>query len=175
MLAFLQVVSAFLLISIIFVPIGVACLLASHDVRLRFNITKYQKFDNNNSCLFCIAYFFCWTSILLLQVVEIIDQYETECVPENLRGDKLAFIQDPRTEKTCTRVLIVRFFIFIFLALFQLCFYFWEGIMGCCKDRQQDTSLRWNLNGMITFVVFSLLGDGWMIIIYLKGISCLLD
>ncbi|XXG59517.1 hypothetical protein AAC387_Pa04g1588 [Persea americana] len=57
-----KVVSAFLLISIIFVPIGVACLLASRDV------------------------------------VEIIDRYETECVPENLIGDKLAFIQDPRTE-----------------------------------------------------------------------------
>ncbi|KAJ8617958.1 hypothetical protein MRB53_014144 [Persea americana] len=57
-----KVVSAFLLISIIFVPIGVACLLASRDV------------------------------------VEIIDRYETECVPENLIGDKLAFILDPRTE-----------------------------------------------------------------------------
>ncbi|KAJ8649808.1 hypothetical protein MRB53_002831 [Persea americana] len=38
-----KVVSAFLLISIIFVPIGVACLLASRDVFLRFTITKYQK------------------------------------------------------------------------------------------------------------------------------------
>ncbi|XXG65649.1 hypothetical protein AAC387_Pa05g3293 [Persea americana] len=65
------VVSAFLFISIIFVPIGVACLLASRDV------------------------------------VEIIDRYETECVPENFKGDKLAFIQDPRTEKTCTRILTV--------------------------------------------------------------------
>ncbi|XP_077221432.1 ALA-interacting subunit 3-like [Tasmannia lanceolata] len=65
------VISAFLLISIIFVPIGVASLLASRDV------------------------------------VEIVDRYETACIPENLRGDKLSFIQDPSSNKICNRTLIV--------------------------------------------------------------------
>ncbi|XP_058096230.1 ALA-interacting subunit 3-like [Magnolia sinica] len=65
------VISAFALISIIFVPIGVASLLASRDV------------------------------------VEIIDRYETECIPESSRGNKLAFIQDPKTDKTCIRTITV--------------------------------------------------------------------
>nr|DAD44073.1 TPA_asm: hypothetical protein HUJ06_002303 [Nelumbo nucifera] len=64
------VISAFLLVSIIFIPIGVASLLASRDV------------------------------------VEIVDRYETECIPADSRGDKVKFIQGTAS-KTCKRTLTV--------------------------------------------------------------------
>lgn len=64
------VISAFMLVSIIFIPIGVASLFASRDV------------------------------------VEIVDRYETECIPEAQRKDKVKFIQSSGN-KTCSRVITV--------------------------------------------------------------------
>ncbi|XP_027354464.1 ALA-interacting subunit 3-like [Abrus precatorius] len=63
------VISAFLIITIAFIPIGVASLIASHDV------------------------------------VEIIDRYDSQCIPSNVT-DKVAYIQTPG-EKICTRELHV--------------------------------------------------------------------
>nr|CAD1844657.1 unnamed protein product [Ananas comosus var. bracteatus] len=40
-------------------------------------------------------------------VVELVDRYDADCVPQQLRDDKLAFIQNSQTNKTCTRRLIV--------------------------------------------------------------------
>uniref|UniRef100_A0A1D1XX27 ALA-interacting subunit n=1 Tax=Anthurium amnicola TaxID=1678845 RepID=A0A1D1XX27_9ARAE len=65
------VISAFAVVSIIFVPIGVASLLASRDV------------------------------------VEIVDRYDTVCVPANMSNDKVAFIQNQDIDKTCSRTLQV--------------------------------------------------------------------
>ncbi|XP_050227371.1 ALA-interacting subunit 3-like [Mercurialis annua] len=62
------VISAFMLVSIVFIPIGIASLFASQDV------------------------------------VEIIDRYETECIPPLNRTDKVAFIRSS-ADKTCTRTL----------------------------------------------------------------------
>ncbi|WCJ28639.1 ALA-interacting subunit 1 [Euphorbia peplus] len=62
------VISAFLLVSVIFIPIGIASLFASQDV------------------------------------VEIIDRYETECIPLQNRTDKLGYIQSA-ADKTCTRTI----------------------------------------------------------------------
>ncbi|KAA8527207.1 hypothetical protein F0562_008564 [Nyssa sinensis] len=64
------VISAFLLVSIVFIPIGVASLFASRDV------------------------------------VEIIDRYETDCIPLASRNDKVRYIQSPG-DKTCNRTLTV--------------------------------------------------------------------
>ncbi|XP_027100987.1 ALA-interacting subunit 3-like [Coffea arabica] len=64
------VISAFMLVTVIFIPIGVASLFASHDV------------------------------------VEIIDRYETDCIPEDSRKDKVAYIQSSG-DKTCNRILNV--------------------------------------------------------------------
>ncbi|CAI9087981.1 OLC1v1022200C1 [Oldenlandia corymbosa var. corymbosa] len=64
------VISAFMLVTIVFVPIGVASLFASHDV------------------------------------VEIIDRYETECIPKESRNNKVAYIQTPG-DKSCIRTLKV--------------------------------------------------------------------
>ncbi|XP_044468243.1 ALA-interacting subunit 3-like [Mangifera indica] len=64
------VISTFLLVSIVFIPIGVASLFASQDV------------------------------------VEIIDRYETECIPPANRSDKVGFIQSS-IDKTCERRLRV--------------------------------------------------------------------
>jgi hypothetical protein len=64
------VISAFMLVSIVFIPIGVASLYASRDV------------------------------------VEIVDRYETECIPEPFRKSKVEFIQGPGT-KLCNRTITV--------------------------------------------------------------------
>ncbi|KAH0453876.1 hypothetical protein IEQ34_018200 [Dendrobium chrysotoxum] len=67
----LWVISLFTLVGIIFVPIGLASLLASNDV------------------------------------VEIVDRYETACVPPSMINDKVGYIQNPAISKTCARVLKV--------------------------------------------------------------------
>ncbi|KAJ6891777.1 hypothetical protein NC651_025081 [Populus alba x Populus x berolinensis] len=59
------VVSAFMLIAIVFIPIGIACLLGSRDV------------------------------------VEVVQRYETECIPAENRTNKVQFIQS-NASKTCT-------------------------------------------------------------------------
>ncbi|KAJ4977417.1 hypothetical protein NE237_002523 [Protea cynaroides] len=41
-------------------------------------------------------------------VVEIVDRYDTGCIPEKFRSDKVAYIQDDSFPKNCTRVLRVR-------------------------------------------------------------------
>ncbi|RDX95391.1 ALA-interacting subunit 3 [Mucuna pruriens] len=63
------VISAFLIVTIVFIPIGVVSLIASHDV------------------------------------VEIIDRYDSQCIPPNVT-DKVAYIQTPG-EKPCKRELLV--------------------------------------------------------------------
>jgi len=65
------VISAFMLIGVIFIPIGVFCLLASQSV------------------------------------VEIVDRYETECIPEEYWSNKLAYFQSVSASKNCTRTLRV--------------------------------------------------------------------
>ncbi|CAM8880567.1 unnamed protein product [Rhodiola kirilowii] len=62
------VVTTFLAIGIIFIPIGLASLSASE------------------------------------RVVEIVDHYEKGCLPENI-DNPLAYIQDPKTDKSCKRTL----------------------------------------------------------------------
>ncbi|CAA2987712.1 ALA-interacting subunit 3-like, partial [Olea europaea subsp. europaea] len=65
-----MVISAFLLVGIVFIPIGLVSLFDSQDV------------------------------------VEIIDRYETDCIPLDSRNDKVGFIQSPQ-DKTCHRNLTV--------------------------------------------------------------------
>ncbi|XP_062012135.1 ALA-interacting subunit 3-like [Rosa rugosa] len=65
------VISAFMLVAIVFIPIGVATLFASRDV------------------------------------VEIVDRYETECIPASSRSDKVKYIQTPGN-KPCNRTLTVK-------------------------------------------------------------------
>ncbi|XAR67248.1 hypothetical protein NMG60_11001932 [Bertholletia excelsa] len=64
------VVSAFMLVSIVFIPIGVASLFASRDV------------------------------------VEIVDRYDTECIPQANRTEKVKYIQTTENN-SCTRILKV--------------------------------------------------------------------
>lgn len=65
------VISVFLLVGIVFIPIGVVSLLASRNV------------------------------------VEIVDRYDSVCVPQNLTNDKVAFITNGSLDKTCVRSLTV--------------------------------------------------------------------
>eukprot|EP01018_Ginkgo_biloba_P030317 Gb_23087 [translate_table: standard] len=66
-----EVMTIFVLVGLIFIPIGVASLIASH------------------------------------KVVEIVDQYETECVPPDHMTDKVAYIKNALISKNCTRTLRV--------------------------------------------------------------------
>ncbi|KAI3901017.1 hypothetical protein MKW92_052055 [Papaver armeniacum] len=63
------VISAFVLISVIFIPIGVASLLASRNV------------------------------------VEIVDRYETECIPVDQRNDKLSYIYNKMSAKPVPKLM----------------------------------------------------------------------
>ncbi|URD77662.1 LEM3 (ligand-effect modulator 3) family / CDC50 family [Musa troglodytarum] len=65
------VISVFTLVGVIFVPIGIAALMASNNV------------------------------------VEIVDRYDTECIPASMTGDKVAYIQNDTINKICTRNLTV--------------------------------------------------------------------
>ncbi|KAJ8509689.1 hypothetical protein OPV22_000123 [Ensete ventricosum] len=65
------VISVFTLVGVIFVPIGIAALMASNSV------------------------------------VEIVDRYDTECIPANMIADKVAYIQNDTINKICTRNLTV--------------------------------------------------------------------
>ncbi|KAJ8627225.1 hypothetical protein MRB53_020532 [Persea americana] len=40
-------------------------------------------------------------------VVEIVERYDAECVPEPFRSNKVAYIKDNSTSKNCTRILKV--------------------------------------------------------------------
>ncbi|KAL2483813.1 ALA-interacting subunit 3 [Forsythia ovata] len=64
------VISAFLLVSVVFIPIGVVSLFASQDV------------------------------------VEIVDRYDSDCIPAGARNNKVGFIQGSQV-KTCNRTLRV--------------------------------------------------------------------
>lgn len=65
------VISVFLLVGFIFVPVGLFTLRASRSV------------------------------------VEIVDQYDAECVPEEFKGNKVSFIKDSSISKNCTRYIKV--------------------------------------------------------------------
>ncbi|GLT77276.1 hypothetical protein SLA2020_488780 [Shorea laevis] len=65
------VISAFLLVGVVFIPIGVISLFASQDV------------------------------------VEIIDRYDSACIPKNFANDKVKYIQSPGKKPPCHRVLNV--------------------------------------------------------------------
>ncbi|XP_072963934.1 ALA-interacting subunit 3-like isoform X1 [Typha angustifolia] len=40
-------------------------------------------------------------------VVEVVDRYDADCIPDQLYDDKLSFIRSSETNKTCTRKLVV--------------------------------------------------------------------
>jgi hypothetical protein len=113
-----QVISAFLIVTIVFIPIGVASLIASRDVRL--NAILFFDF-----CLQLWIVCVCWLLICynwsLYQVVEIVDRYEAACVPSNWT-DKVAYIQSA-ADKTCTRTLHVWFINSIFSLYLFLCYF----------------------------------------------------
>ncbi|CAI8587353.1 unnamed protein product [Vicia faba] len=65
------VISTFLLMGLIFIPVGIITLRASYSV------------------------------------VEIVDRYDNDCVPEEYRGNKVAYVKDNSIPKNCSRFLKV--------------------------------------------------------------------
>lgn len=61
------VITTFLVLGIVFIPVGIVCLRASESV------------------------------------VEIVDRYDTECIPKVYRSNKVAYIKDNSISKNCTR------------------------------------------------------------------------
>lgn len=47
-----------------------------------------------------------------LQVVEIVDRYDIDCVPEQFKSNKLGYIKDSSYPKNCSRTLKVMLFLF---------------------------------------------------------------
>ncbi|XP_065620041.1 putative ALA-interacting subunit 2 [Quercus suber] len=45
-------------------------------------------------------------------VVEIVDRYDIDCVPEQFKSNKLGYIKDSSYPKNCSRTLKVMFFLF---------------------------------------------------------------
>ncbi|KAI3869889.1 hypothetical protein MKW92_036824 [Papaver armeniacum] len=66
------VITTFMLLGVIFIPLGLIALRASQSV------------------------------------VEIVDRYDTDCVPETHKNNKVSYIQDDSIVKNCTRILKVR-------------------------------------------------------------------
>lgn len=105
-LFFFQVISIFVTIGIIFIPIGFASLFASERViyLIVLYVVLIVKFNQwpllNFTMKLKFAFFY-------MQVVEIIDHYDKDCVPLRYTDDKLAFIQSSKTNKTCIRRLTV--------------------------------------------------------------------
>ncbi|KAM7524881.1 hypothetical protein LguiA_014783 [Lonicera macranthoides] len=60
---------------------------------------------------FLIGAFFIPVGLVALHasqsVIEIVDRYDTECIPEPFKGDKLAYIKDRSLPKNCSRYLKV--------------------------------------------------------------------
>lgn len=65
------VITTFLLIGVVFIPVGIICLHASDSV------------------------------------VEVVDRYDIECIPELYRSNKVAYIKDSSISKNCTRTMRV--------------------------------------------------------------------
>lgn len=59
-------------------------------------------------CLFSSSSTCSWSGKCFYQVIEIIDRYETDCIPTPSRSDKVGYIQGPG-DKKCNRTLKVRF------------------------------------------------------------------
>lgn len=66
------VITTFLLIGIIFIPVGIICLHASNTV------------------------------------VEIVDRYDVDCIPDVYRSNRVAYIKDDTISKNCTRTIRVQ-------------------------------------------------------------------
>ncbi|KAL5205984.1 hypothetical protein ABZP36_034193 [Zizania latifolia] len=62
------VIPVLVLVGLIFIPIGLACIAASN------------------------------------KVVELVYRYDTKCVPRNMLHNKVAYVQNPSIDKTCTRI-----------------------------------------------------------------------
>ncbi|GAV61754.1 CDC50 domain-containing protein [Cephalotus follicularis] len=99
------VITAFTVVGILFIPIGLVCLFASE------------------------------------RVVEIVYQYEADCVPADYSNNVLAYIQSSDTNKTCTRTLTVPKYmknpVFIYYQLDN----FYQNHRRYVKSRS-DTQLR---------------------------------
>lgn len=123
----MQVISAFMLVSIIFVPIGIASLFASRDVRLTLSLFMLSYISVAFYSFFFLFSFFLYSYLIVHlpfnQVVEIVDRYDTECIPMQNRTDKVGYIRSS-ADKMCNRTLKVRVLCLIasLLLLFVVCF-----------------------------------------------------
>ena len=98
--SWMQVIGTFLLVSVIFIPIGAVSLFASRDVCFKFTVIYFYIVHHFISVCFTDKIPYVW------QVVEIVDRYETDCIPQTSRNDKVGFIQSNQS-KICQRTLRV--------------------------------------------------------------------
>lgn len=75
---------------------------------MRIWIIEKVTDDTANMIAFCCT-----------QVVEIVDRYDNDCVPEDYKNKLLEFIQNGDTNKTCTKKFTVSSLISLFMILFR--------------------------------------------------------
>lgn len=106
LLSFFQVISTFIFVGIIFIPIGLASLFASERVMYLESFFWYCLCES--LCYLKLIRIIKWNCVLFdLQVVEIAHRYDTDCVPARYHDNMLAYIQSTKTNKTCTRTFLV--------------------------------------------------------------------
>lgn len=93
---FRQVIAVFVAIGIIFIPVGLVSLSASEHVICFKPCDLLNQLSNELICCMTLD------SFMLKQVVEIVQEYDADCIPLDYRKDKVGYIQSDRTNKTCT-------------------------------------------------------------------------
>jgi hypothetical protein len=148
-LFFIQVITVFVIVGVIFVPIGVVSLRASHQV---CPVSCKALFETEFGH-FVYAVFFS-----LLQVVEIVDRYDDACVPANVT-DKLSYIQNSSIPKTCTRTLTVMYHLHVFFRNMNL------GMANnirksiCVKKKLQQ---HWLVMQCLIYFMFASKNSPWL-------------
>lgn len=99
----MQVILTFLAAGVVFIPLGVICLFASQGV-CELNECYLSFFSH--LCFLDYVLSTCFI-ISYMKVVEIVDRYDTDCVPESSRANKVAYIQS-EGNKMCNRTITVR-------------------------------------------------------------------
>lgn len=90
----------FLISGVVFIPLGAICLFASQGVCLIFFSFIFFTFLSN--CGYDFFFNFC----SYMKVIEIVDRYDTDCIPLSSRDNKVRYIQGLE-DKRCNRTIMV--------------------------------------------------------------------
>ncbi|GJV20941.1 putative ALA-interacting subunit 2 isoform X1 [Tanacetum coccineum] len=90
------VIGTFFLMGVIFIPVGLISLQASQSVL--FSCSSYERLSYIHVFLYLVD---------MAIVSEILDRYDTDCVPDTFKSNKVAYIKNASIPKSCNRDLKV--------------------------------------------------------------------